>query len=41
MVNCLFDETTNTIEDAEVVEANNIDYETKKYFGDKNMIILK
>ena len=42
VINCLFDENTNTIENEEtkVIQSKNIDKETKDKFGNKDLIIL-
>lgn len=44
VVNCLFNEATNKVEDYEEslgIEADDIDSETKQAFGDKAMIVLQ
>ena len=44
VVNCLFNEATNEVEDYEEslgIEADDIDSETEQAFGDKAMIVLK
>ena len=41
VVNCLFDKETNTLDDAEIIQTENLDQETKNKFGHKDMIILK
>ena len=40
VINCLFDEETNKIDDAEVIQSKNIDQKTKDSFGNQDMIIL-
>lgn len=44
IVNCLYDKTTEEIVDIETdaqgIEAEKLDKETKKHFGDKDMIVL-
>ena len=44
VVNCLFNEATNKVEDYEEslgIEADDIDSETEQAFGDKAMIVLE
>ena len=44
VVNCLFNEATNEVEDyeeAEGIEAKDIDSETEQAFGDKMMIVFE
>jgi len=40
VVNCLFDEETNTLDDAEVVQSEDIDQKTRDSFGNRDMIVL-
>ena len=44
VVNCLYDKTTEEIVDMETdaqgIEAESLDEETKQHFGDKDMIVL-
>ena len=44
IVNCLYDKTTEEIVDMETdaqgIEAESLDEETKQHFGDKDMIVL-
>lgn len=44
-VNCLFNKVTNKVEDLEVnaegIESEDLDYETRQAFGDRAMIILQ
>ncbi len=45
VVNCLFDKSTDEVvdaqTDAEVVEAEELDAETMRNFGDKDMIVIR
>ena len=45
MVNCLYDKSTNELvapeEDAVVMNAEDIDAEASRMFGDKDMIVVK
>ena len=38
--NCLFDTETNTLDDSEIIQAENLDNDTKNKFGNQDMIIL-
>ena len=44
VVNCLYDEITEDVTDIETetigIEAENLDKETKRHFGNKDMIVL-
>jgi hypothetical protein len=40
IVNCLFDEETNTLNDSEIIHSKDIDQKTKNNFGNQDMIIL-
>lgn len=41
VVNCLYDQVKDEIEDAQVITAEKLDEETLEKFKDKNMIILR
>ena len=40
VINCLFDKETNTLDDAEIMQTEDLDEDTKNKFGNKDMIIL-